>query len=363
MSTDPYSDPPTGGSGRGRAHERDVHGALRAAAAEVRQATAALAPSPRGVAGRGPSAARPGRPRPLLAAVAVAAAVMAVVLGLSTYLGGGTRPSPVGPAGSPTPAPSVSPSASAQDVTPVVTSSDPVVAPLCGPRLPVPVYPPKGWTGPQPGPADDSTGSVLPGQLVVHWSGPGGAVELRWPADPADTSPYDPMESMSTSTDDGRTQLSYPVPGAEPPCAHLRVEWLGSVPEGFGASVDGFTTPEDKAVVAVVTPPEDLRLVSRTRQVATLPRHAIGCSGGDVPNRKSSKDGAPQPSAEQALTAFLDAAGDNGMNRNGWTRLDGPGSEVVFGVPFDGGAGWVQLVFVTEGPNGWVVTGWETSGC
>lgn len=359
MSTDRHDELPGGAPHRGPSHEPDVHAVLRAAAAEVRRSTATLAPAP---PSRGP-AARPARPRPLLAALTVAAAVAAVVLGLSTYLGGGTRTAPPLPAGSPTPTPAVSPSASADDVTPVETSSDPAVAPLCGSRLSVPVYPPEGWTGPQPGPADDSTGPVLPGQLVVHWSGPDGAVELRWPADPEDTTPYDPMESMSTSDNDGRTQLSYPVPGAEPPCAHLLAEWVRAVPDGFGAAVNGFNTPQDKALVAVVTAPEDLRLVSRTKQVATLPRHAIPCSGGDVPNRKSSKDGAPQPSAEQALTAFLDAAGDNGMNRNGWTRLDGPGSEVVFGVPFDGGAGWVQLVFVTEGPNGWAVTGWETSGC
>ncbi|WP_088285328.1 hypothetical protein [Kineosporia sp. A_224] len=362
MSTDPYSDPAAARPGRGPAHERDVHRALQAAAAEVRHTTATLAAAPRGVAGSGRPAARPARP--VLAALTVAAAVAAVVLGLSTYLGGGTRSAPpAAPAGTGTATPVVSPSASAQDVAPVVTSSAPTVDPVCGRRLPVPVHPPQGWTGPSDGPADGSTDPVLPGQLVVHWAGPGGAFEVRWPADPADVAPYDPMESMGTGGTDARPQLTMPVPGTEPPCAHLMAEWFGAVPDGFGASVNGFTRPLDRALVAVVTDPAELELVSSTKQVTTLPRHAIGCSGGDVPNRRSGKDGAPRPSAEQALTAFLDAAGDNGMNRSGWTRLDGPGSEVVFGVPFDSGAGWVQLVFVSERTAGWVVTGWETSGC
>jgi hypothetical protein len=362
MSTDRHDELPGGAPRRGPAHERDVHGALLAAAAEVRHATATLAPAPRGVTGDG-SSARPGRPRPVLAAVAVAAAVMAVVLGLSTYLGGGTRSAPpAAPAGTGTATPVVSPSASAQDVAPVVTTT-PAVDPVCGGSLPVPVHPPQGWTGPTDGPADGSTDPVLPGQLVVHWAGPGGAFEVRWPADPADVAPYDPMESLSTGGTDARPLLSMPVPGTEPPCAHLRAEWFGAVPDGFGAAVNGFTRTLDRALVAVVTDPAELEPVSSTKQVTTLPRHAIGCSGGDVPNRKGGAAGEPRADAEQALTAFLGAAGDNGMNRSGWTRLDGPGSDVVFGVPFDGGAGWVQLVFVSERADGWVVTGWETSGC
>jgi hypothetical protein len=334
-----------------RPEHTDVGTALRATALEVRDAVAAAPLAP-------PRPAR--RPRPLLAAVTVAAAVTAVVLGLTTYLGSNVRTAPPAP-----PAASTAPVPSPVVTTAVAPSPKPAQASMCGDALPVGVYPPKGWKGPQPGPAPDSTTEPEPGQLVVHWTGPGGSFEVRWPASTSDTTPYDPMESMSTQGDGVRSTLSMPVAGSEPPCTHLAADWLGDVPAGFGARVDGYGGPRDRAIVAAFTAEKDLKLVDRTQQVSAAPTQALPCDGADTPTRGGTASTAPQPSAEQALQAFLDGPGETagGFNRSGWTKFVLPGGGAAFGVPFDGGTGWVQLVYATDTGDGWVVTRWTTSGC
>ena len=343
------------------AQPTDVATALRAAAVEVREAVAAARPVPPGTArhrGHGPGPAR--RPRPLLAAAAVAAAVTAVVLGLTTYLGGGgvrTAP-PAAPSG---PAPSSSPAGP----SPSAASTTSAQAPVCGDRVPVGIYPPKGWKGPLAGPADGSTAAAEPGQLVVHWAGPGGSVEIRWPSSTSGPAPYDPMESMSTTQDGDARLLMLPVAGGDPPCTHLVARWSGTAPKGYGSGVNGFTEPVDRALVALVTAPKDLELVSRTRQVTTAPTAPVPCDAADQPVRKGTGGGAAQPTPEQALQAFLDGDGRaaGGFNRSGWTKFVLPGGGVAFGVPFEGGPGWVQLVTVTDTGDGWVVARWTTSGC
>ena len=331
-----------------RSDHTDVGAVLRAAAVEVRDAVAA-APLPPARSAR--------RPRPLLAAVAVAAAVTAVVVGLTTFLGGDVR---TGPPAAPTtspPSPAVT--------TAVRPSPTAAPEPVCGEALPVRIYPPKGWKGPLPGPADGSTTDPAAGLLVVHWTGPDGAVEVRWPSSVSDAQAYDPNESMSAgATDGGRVTLALPVPG-EVPCTHLAAEWFGEVPKGFGASLGDGLSPEARALFTIVTAPEDLRLVTSTRRVAAAPTAPVPCDGGNVPARGGKATTAPQPSPEQALRAFLDGGSDavDGMNRRGWTRFDLANGGVAFGVPFEGGPGWVQLVHLAQTPDGWVVDRWTTSGC
>jgi hypothetical protein len=50
--------------------------------------------------------------------------------------------------------------------------------------VPIRLYLPAGYTGPQSAPAGGAPPAEA-GQLVVRWSGAEGAVEARWPATPA----------------------------------------------------------------------------------------------------------------------------------------------------------------------------------
>lgn len=350
--------------------DQDVAAVLRGAAGEVWTAVATL---PRPVPPGAGAATPPGRVRPVLALVAVATVVAVVAVGLTGWLGGSDRAAPAtqDPSSSPTPAVTVLPPTDGTTLTPDAVRLDETAAPaapLCGRTLATPIYPPKGWTGPQPGPADGSTAPVLPGQLVVHWSGDGGAFEVRWPADPEDTTPYDPMESAGATEDEaGNVLMTAPVPGTEPPCSHLSVAWFGDVPAGYGKGVSLGGPATHNAVFATLISPADQRLVTRTRQVAAAPKHAVPCDGGSVANRRGRGGSGvpPQPTDEQALQAFLDAQGpESGMNASGWTRFREADGGTAFGVPFDGGGDrWVQLVVVEDSGNGWVVTRWETSGC
>lgn len=73
----------------------------------------------------------------------------------------------------------------------------------------------------------------------------------------------------------------------------------------------------------------------------------------------------PQQTPERAPQAFLDGGSEavGGFHRSGWTTFVLPGGGAAFGVPFEGGAGWVQLVQVTDTGDGRVVDRWSSSGC
>jgi len=55
--------------------------------------------------------------------------------------------------------------------------------PTCGAELPGEVPTPAGYEGPIEGPSPDAPAPPNAGQLVRHWAGSTGTVELRWPAD------------------------------------------------------------------------------------------------------------------------------------------------------------------------------------
>ena len=65
----------------------------------------------------------------------------------------------------------------------------------CGDVLPLEVTVPDATTGALAGPADgpDAIPASGSNQLIVHWDGPNGSVEVRWPADPRPL--YDPSRS------------------------------------------------------------------------------------------------------------------------------------------------------------------------
>ena len=325
----------------------DLDTALRAAARDVHAAVAAVPLT-------SPPVTR--RPRPLLAAVAVAAAVAVVLVGLNASLGGSPRTAPPPAATTPAPAPTVT--------TAVRPTVSPAQAPVCGEDLPVRIYPPKGWKGPQPGPAAQSTSVPEPGQRVVHWTGADGSFEVRWPSSVTGAVAYDPNESMTVRGDGDGATLDLPVRG-DLPCTRLAAQWFGGVPKGFGSSVGAGLSDVDRALFAIVTAPKDLRLVRTTTNASAAPTTVRPCDGGNVPDRGGTVTTAAQPSPEQALQAFLDGGSDavRGMNRSGWTKFVLPQGGAAFGVPLEGGPGWVQLVYLTRSSDGWSVTRWRTSGC
>jgi hypothetical protein len=347
---------------------RTVGAALRAAADEVDRATAALPPADPATVSRRP---HPGLGPSVWLAAAAVVAVVAVVVGLATGGGGGTA-EPSTPAGGGSRG-AVLVSSPARTTSPA-RSPSPTRSPVCGAAVPVPVTLPQGWTGPRLGAASTAGEPALPGQLVVNWTGPEGSVEARWPASLDPDAGAGTSESVVISVPDGGTPVAMvTVPNRTGRCEVMQLTWFGTVPDGFGDGVVGFTGPDQpvaaqrmmRALVAFVTAPVRLRLVTATRHTGTLPTSAVRCSGGNSPNVHGSVTQPPAGTPEAALGELL-RSGDAvtaHLQPSGWTKLVTPAGRVTFAVPFDGGAGWVQLVVMRRTAGGWLVERWESSGC
>lgn len=321
----------------GRGDASDVATMLRAASQETNAAMQAV-PRPKPPAERMPR----GRATPAVRLALVAATVVGVVAG-TVQLGQW--------------APTRSSTAA------VRTSQS-----LCDETETPEVYPPGGWTGPLPGRAEGSTAPVLRGQVVLHWVGPEGALEFRWPADPAQTQPSDPSyDSVFTEDDDAgqtrrRGSLTALVEGRRPPCDQLSLAWFGGVPRGYGDGLGWLQNDVERALRAALVPGRDLALVSGQRDVIALPQDVVECPG--LSPHGGDGGTVAQASPEEALQELVDSGQVPGANTVGWTMLRTGQGDLAFGVPYDSPrGGWVQLVFVDRISSGWMVSRWRTSGC
>lgn len=247
--------------------------------------------------------------------------------------------------------------------------------PLCGTSVPVSVYAPPGYRGPLPGPAQGAAQPDLPGQLVAHWTGSAGAVEIRWPAAASSSHATVPVEGHGSSLSVGEGGPGGPlVVGTmllkehKHGCRAMRLALYGRVPAGLidrlGADATG--DPTFDAVASLVTDPAT-PLVAAHKHVNRLPSHAVACRGSAVPTRSGRVTGTrPESDPRAALRAFLEPAGHATSPvraGRGYRELVDDSGRIAYGKPFAGGEGYVALVRMTHRGGGWVVTRWEVSGC
>lgn len=364
------------------AADRTVDDALRGAADDVhRAAAAATGGSP---ASRRTRPAR--RARSWWTAGLVAAAVVAVVLVPTRLFGpGNDHPGPAPVAGRSTPpeptAPAPTPAGSGvPTVTPDPQPTGTLPAsPACGSTtLPVPLHLPDGYRGPFPGPAEGAPEPAGPTQLVLHWTGSGGDIEARWPLElgpgGAGTSEYLTMTGPLGADPDVTAMIK--VPKRTGQCEVIGLAIYGQSPPGFGNPLSPFRgSPEDPpevrakfvALATIVTDPEQLTPVRGSQRLGSAPKGALPCTGNaEEPVRRGDVTGSPpQPSARSALSHWLIQEGGFELLtvELPLTELKLPGGTVMFGRRFDGGPGYVGLVWMTKTGSGWAVDRWETSGC
>lgn len=323
---------------------------------------------------------------------------LAVVLliGIPLYL---TRTSP--PDGGPVGAPSDTTTTDAPDATttsaPATTTTTESTTSACGTELPYQVTLPEDFTGPIAGPSPHAPYPAEDGQLIVHWLGRDGSVEIRWPTnqeyledavwgEPAyggSRNPGSPMfigppvpdvdgverpfvadvlptEAMSGPCDGGQLAIYQPAANGG------GTELLGA---GFGSGGQ-----EGLVIYPDLARPRDKVLIVETIETDTIPE-VRACDGGPgvdfVPRKAGTTPNSPVfGTPGEALQDLLDTAVAETWPKVGYFELVSPDGTVTYGNPHDDYSpdprpenGLVISVTVVEVEGGWTVTEWETSGC
>jgi hypothetical protein len=270
-----------------------------------------------------------------------------------------------------------------------------VQAYACGSELPFEVDLPEDFSGPFDGASPDSIAAAENGQLVVHWTGRGGSVELRWPGDtahlagvtwgelPPDLSDNTIFLLEWTPIVDGVAQEPVvdafgflPSDEMEGPCdaVQLKVYTGGGAGEEVSAGFGPGSGDELGITVHPSLPrPRDLILIVDTLSVDEIPP-VVACEGG-APNRppnqtRSIEDGPSFATAREALQGILATPDAETWPKTGYFELILDNGSIVYGNPLDNlsanplpDTGLVIAVTVQQTETGWTATGWETSGC
>lgn len=369
----------------------------------VRQLKAASAAAPTPVFTT-PERSRHTRPAiAVIMAFAVTVAVFIPVFGLLR-----SDPAPR-PGASQTPAATTTttvPTTQVADTTTTV-STQPPVPPACGETMPIVVVLPTDFTGPIDGPSPDALTPVEDGQLIVHWTGRDGSVELRWPPNTVYTADatwgnrpegnsdgtflvVDPTPRMmvdGVEVEMPPTAYAYaflPTDLMQGPCDAVQLDIYKSGTPGTPATRTDAgvaeTAPEgyDLPAIAIypnLPRPRDLQLILETLTVDTVPP-VLGCYGGpdviDVPPNKSQTivDGPVFDTPQQALEAMLENSAAAYWPKTGYFELIEPDGSITYGNPIDDMSpdprpegGLVISISVRQTGAGWTVDSWTTSGC
>lgn len=282
------------------------------------------------------------------------------------------------------------------------TTTTATVLPSCGSELPFTTILPEDFQGPFPGPSPDASNPAEAGQTLMHWTGRGGSVELRWPANLEYTegkqwgappnSPDTDLVAFVTIEDltiDGvehpNSIVSYgvlPTDVMEGPCDAVQMSVFGPDRDDgritlVGASF-GLEDPERPNTLVLypeLPRPRDLELVVDSLSVDEVPE-VLECSGGseaagfEVPPIKSEtiSDPQPFPTPVEALEALL--ASMEGWPKTGYFELHEPDGSITYGNPLDDMSldprpenGLVISISVIESEGTWKVDAWSSSGC
>jgi hypothetical protein len=279
-----------------------------------------------------------------------------------------------------------------------LAESPTVPEPLCGPELPFTAVLPDDFVGPTAGPSPDSDRPLEEGQLALHWTGRGGSVELRWPADANQTSTSLPTPAdrddrfsfivvqpvMIDGEDKGllpEAHATYPthptdeVEIVDDPCDVTQLAIYGPVTSASFAWPEAAENPTVKILPDMPRSGHD-QLVVASLAVEQLPE-VVACSGSDredVPATRSSTVSDPEVYATptEALEALLTTSDAESWAKTGYFELIEPDGSVTFGKPFEADPlseptpddGLLIAVSVTPVEDGgWMVDSWTTSGC
>jgi len=337
----------------------DLDQQLRAVARDLVAGAPAPPPLP------APVAPVPGHPRYRRALVA--AAVVALVASVAVAVQGR--------------APETEVSTEPGTTTPPSTVAAPPPAPLCGSALPFRVTVEGAADEAVPGPPPGEE-PAEPGQLVVHWTGDVGAVEVRWPGRPqplyAEGPVEEPFIGSGRSVSAGRTEFNFVRPGTGPdftgdvtldevgafgpaPCDLIQL----TVRSPIGVSRTGLRpAPESIGGLDLV----NLSPRIRERRQGAGPLTAITCHvppGSGMtppPNRTSGPDATirgDQPA--DVLLAWL--ATNPRVMPSGWVEFAQPDGTVTYAVEDPLAPGWVSILFVVPAGGGWQFGGSTGSGC
>jgi hypothetical protein len=320
---------------------------------------------------------------------------VALMIGVPLYL---TRTSP--PDGAPVAAPGETTTTGSLGTTttsvPPSTTTE-SAAPACGTELPYQVTLPEDFIGPMSGPAPHGPHPAEDGQLVMHWLGRGGSVEIRWPAnqeyferaewgsEPVWGGPdmdFALFFSVIPAKDEWPAEIGgfelLPTDLMTGPCDAIQVVTYGPGYDGVlgrrGVAY-GANGVEELTIYPDLLRPRDKVLVVETLETTEVPE-VVECQDGpgveDVPPNKAgtTPDSSVFDTPEEALQDILGTDIAETWPNVGYFELVAPDGTVTYGNPLDDNSpdprpdnGLVISVTVIEVEGGWTVTEWETSGC
>jgi hypothetical protein len=321
--------------------------------------------------------------------------VVALIIGVPLFL---TRTSP--PDGVPGGAPADTTTTEVPVTTttsgPPTTATTEAAAPACGTELPYQVTLPEDFTGGIDGPSPHAPDPAEDGQLILHWLGREGSVEIRWPANAeyledalwgepnydGSRNPDSPMFIGPPFPDVDGVERPFvadvlPTDAMSGPCdgAQLAVylPTENSESEFVGATF-GTGGQEGLVIYPGLARPRDKVLIVETIETDTIPE-VLACDGGPGVDSVPRKTGTTPDSTvfgtpEEALQDLLGTDVAATWPKVGYFELVSSNGTVTYGNPYDDNSpdprpdnGLVVSVTVIEVEGGWTVTEWETSGC
>lgn len=320
--------------------------------------------------------------------------VVALIIGVPFYM---TRTSP--PDGAPVGAPADTTTTEAPDTTTTsvpTTSPTRPVPPACGSQLPYQVTLPEDFTGPIEGPSPHTPDPAEEGQLIVHWLGRDGSVEIRWPANEKylENAVWGKPDHDSPRSPDSPMFIGPPVQdvdGVEHPFVTevLPTEAMSGPCDGGQLAIYRPRDDEDSELARatfgtgsqdglIIYPglarPRDKVLVVETIETDTIPK-IRACDGGPegefVPKKTATTpDNSTFDTPEEALQDLLGTDVARTWPKVGYFKLVSSDGTITFGNPYDDNSpdprpdnGLLISVTVVAVEDGWTVTEWETSGC
>lgn len=251
----------------------------------------------------------------------------------------------------------------------------------CGVEPPGALNVPAPYEGPKKRASPEAPGAA-PEQLVLLWTSGAGSIELRWPPDPSLPNPFPLEQPGADQGPPGRTTgmgaITLP---AQQTSAGVAVQYM--ILQFADATLDGcqfvqvgvFDTDPgrvrsvmERLEAAPFISKEPLVVASETRDFAPEASRCSAPAGAVVPAQRGGAltGQAGYRTPHEALEAFL--AADKSLLQRGYREMHLPDGSLAYGREIEGREGAAPGVFVTvvrvaQGPEGWTVTSWESSGC
>ena len=279
---------------------------------------------------------------------------------------------------------------------PPTTTTTGSATPACGTELPYQVTLPEDFTGPIDGPSPHAPDPAEDGQLVLHWLGRDGSVEIRWPVNEeyledavwgesdqnGSRNPESPMFIGPSSPDVDGVERPFvadvlPIDAMAGPCDGAQLAVYQATEDkvsDLAIATLGAGGPEELLIYPGLDRPRDKVLIVETIETDTIPE-VLACDGGPgadfVPRKAGTNPNGPVfGTPEEALLGLLGTEVAATWPKVGYFELVSSDGIITYGNPYDDYSpdprpddGVVISVTVIEVEGGWTVTEWETSGC